>query len=80
MKAKLSLLRNLALLGALALSAPLLTPRPAQAEDFCLSDYIDGWACYGCRIGNCWAAACSDGVETISDGGCDRVPPPPQYA
>jgi len=75
-----SLFRNLALLAAVAAAAPLATPTPAAAADFCASEVIDGWTCGGCRIGNCWAAVCSDGVDEISDGGCSPAPPPPQYA
>ncbi|HET7459638.1 MAG TPA: hypothetical protein VFJ82_00260 [Longimicrobium sp.] len=75
-----SLVRRLALLALVVAAAPLTTPTRALAEDFCASDYIDGWSCAGCRIGNCWAAVCTNGVDEVSDGGCSPAPPRPQYA
>jgi hypothetical protein len=82
MNSRLSLLRNLALLGAVALSAPLLTPRTAAAAAECISqDFGDGSFCVGCRSGNCWAAVCYDSdYNEYSDGGCSAGPRPPSYA
>lgn len=83
MSARLSLLRNLLLLGAVAVSAPLLTPASAAAADGCISEsFGDGSVCVGCREGACWGASCYDAGtgEVYTDGGCTKLPPPPQYA
>jgi hypothetical protein len=78
MNSKQSLLRSLAVLGAVALSAPLLAPRTAAAEDGCISgDYPDGSSCWGCKVENCWAVVCYDAdFNEYRDGGCS--PPPPR--
>ena len=83
MSAQRSLLRNLLLLAAVAVSAPLLTPGAATAADGCIAEsFADGSFCSGCREGACWGAACYDAGtgEVFTDGGCDKLPPPPQYA
>lgn len=73
MTAKLSLLRNVGLLAAVALAAPLAQPSVAAAAMVCIVEvYDDGIACAACFEGNCWGAACSDGETTISTGGCDN--------
>ncbi len=73
MTARLSLLRNVGLLTAIALAAPLAKPSVATAAMVCVVEtYEDGSACAACVEGNCWGAACSDGETTISIGGCDE--------
>ncbi|HYW10551.1 MAG TPA: hypothetical protein VE871_01310 [Longimicrobium sp.] len=72
MTTRLSLLRNVGLLAAVALAAPLAQPSEAAAAMVCIVDYEDGIACAVCVEGNCWGAACSDGETTISTGGCEN--------
>jgi hypothetical protein len=72
MSQKRSLLRNVALLGAMAVATPLLAPKPAEASPItCVTTiYDDGIACAVCVQDNCYGAACSDGNITVSTGGC----------
>lgn len=75
MKSTFSVLRSLLLLGAVALSAPLLAPQPAAAADECISQtFEDGSSCAGCWFGNCYAAACYDATngEIYERSGCTR--------
>ncbi len=78
MKSSFALLRSLVLLGAVALSAPLLAPQPAAAaEDGCImQDFGEGSYCIGCRSGNCSGAACYDAStgETYERFGCTPQP------
>ncbi|HYW10552.1 MAG TPA: hypothetical protein VE871_01315 [Longimicrobium sp.] len=77
MKSTFSVLRSLVLLGAVALSAPLLAPQPAAAEDGCIMQgFEDGSYCIGCRSGNCSGAACYDASsgETYERFGCTPQP------
>jgi hypothetical protein len=80
MTAKKSLLRNLALLGAIAIGAPLLSTESASAAGGqCISEDSADGSCWGCNYSNgCWYAECTDaGGDVYSDGGCpDPLPPP----
>jgi hypothetical protein len=82
MTLKLSLLRNLAILAAMALGAPLLDPAPASAAGLCFQNEVEGGYCMGCTDGTCWQAACTDGNEMYIDGGCKEGggPNPPSLA
>ena len=71
MQAYGSLLRKLAILGALVLAAPL-TAATAAEPVICISDCEDEICCAYCEglESGCWGAACSDGETTVSEGGC----------
>jgi hypothetical protein len=75
MTATKALLRNLTLLGAVALGATLLSSEPASAAPGCYSqDTAEGW-CHGCNYEDgCWEAVCSDGYEEYYREGCRAGP------
>lgn len=70
MTSAFSVVRNVALLAAVVLAAPLAKPAEAEAKVCLTTTFEDGTACAVCSVGGCWGAACSDGTNTVSTGGC----------
>jgi hypothetical protein len=80
MSSTTSLIRNILVVGAVALGAVLLKPAAASAAGCIAQDFGDGSYCVGCDDGACWGAYCTDGSQGYYESGCRPAPPRPIYA